>query len=149
MKLSVILILIFVFINCFCARSQVMPHVGVLIESTVAGTFDGVYAGIHIGRRLSIGTFYERRLNRFESKFSENYYLAGLYGSWMFLINEKVSLSVILRGGFYNKQFLLVVPSFGTTIKVAKRINVIVASTYRAESPSVGLGLTVNLTKAE
>ncbi len=123
------------------AKSPFNPYVGIITESTVSGGLAGFYAGAFLGKRFGIGAYYETPTSSFDNDFNGNRSAAGVFGSYVLLKENKLDLSVLLRAGFENEKFVIIVPSVVMGYAVSQRFHISMLGGFRYEKPSIGLTL--------
>ncbi|GCC53274.1 hypothetical protein SanaruYs_35170 [Chryseotalea sanaruensis] len=107
------------------------------VEKTVANTESQFMMGYQSKKQRSIGTFYQNNVNRFISENNpKQSYWYGVFTALPIAKSEKISVYAMLRAGLMDEQFVVIVPSLETKIKVSKWLAVGVASSYRQGYPA-------------
>lgn len=116
------------------------------IEKTVADTESQFMMGYQSKKQWAIGTFYQNSLNNFTNENNrEQSYWYGAFTTLSIAKSEKVSFYAMVRGGLMNEQFVVLVPSLETKIKISKWLAVGVASSYRQGYPAFSIKTQISL----
>jgi hypothetical protein len=116
------------------------------VEKTVADTESQFMMGYQSKKQWAIGTFYQNSLNKFiNENTNKQSYWYGAFTTLSIAKSEKISFYAMLRAGLMSEQFVVVVPSLETKIKVSKWLAVGVASSYRQGYPAFSIKTQISL----
>ncbi len=146
LKIKHLFILLFLFSLCK-SEAQTTPWFGTSVEWTVAGSLAGAYAGLDISDKFGAGSFYETRTKRFDSRFNENLSFLGAFVSYTLIQENKLQAGLMLRGGYENDRFIILVPSLKLDYRLSDRLRLFTLSGFRSEKPSMSLGLSFHFKK--
>lgn len=132
-------LLIFLLLSAFATQAQTLV-LSTGVEKTVADTESQFMMGYQSKKQWAIGTFYQNSLNKFisESNRDQSYWY-GAFTTLSIAKSEKISFHAMLRAGLLDEQFVVIVPSLETKIKVSKWFSVGVASSYRQGYPAFSI----------
>jgi hypothetical protein len=129
--------------NVFAQRHG--AYAGVGTEITVSGEFLSFQAGVELNRHR-IGLVYEIPFSNEEDPFdSEDYNFKALLYEFTFYREKNIQLGALLRGGFSNDDFVVIVPALSTGFIFNDYLKINVITGIRGEKPAFGINLFFNL----
>ena len=131
------------------SKAQVTPEIAYATELTGVGTYWSLYGGLGLGKRHTFGVLFEDRFNKYDSKFNESAFMTGLYYRFLIFQDTKMNASIMLRGGYVNDKFLILVPSLMAGYNFNERFSFNFWGTYRSELAAVALGLQYRFAKRD
>jgi hypothetical protein len=128
--------------NTFAQRHGVYAGAG--FDFTIAGNLYSLQTGVELNRHR-LGFLYESRMDYQSSPYSKAYNFKALLYEFNFYREKHLHVGLLLRGGFTNDQFVVVVPalSLGYIFNDYWKINMV--SGIRAEKPAIAFNLFFNL----
>jgi hypothetical protein len=116
------------------------------LEKTVASTESQFMFGYQTKKQWVMGTFYQHNFSQFTNEgLTDNYFWYGAFVGWPLAKSEKLSFYALLRSGLMERQFVVIVPSLETNIKVSKRLAVGVTSSFRKGYPAFSIKTQIHL----
>lgn len=142
MKLTLILLILIPAIN---GQAQSFT-VSAGLEKTVANTESQLMLGYQTKKQWVMGTFYQHNFSQFTNEGSTGHYSwYGVFVGLPLAKSEKLSFHALLRTGLMERQFVVIVPSLETNIKVSNRLAVCVASSLRKGHPAFSIKTQIHL----
>lgn len=119
-------------------------------EKSVGGIHHISALNVESKGKWGVGVFYQAKVDWNYSEEDSNLFRDPYYGITLqapLAKCEKMSFFVTLRGGLVNKDFVLVVPSLETRIKLFSRFDAVFGMGYRYNYPTASIKVLVNLFK--
>ncbi len=141
--MKILIVILFSFSATIQAQTLVLSTG---IEKTVADTESQLMMGYQSKKQWAIGTFYQNSLNKFinENNRDQSFWY-GAFTTLSIAKSDKISFYAMARIGLIDEQFIVVVPSLETKIKISKCFSVGVASSYRQGYPAFSIKTQISL----
>jgi hypothetical protein len=117
-------------------------------EKSVGGIHHMTALSVESKGKWGVGIFYQAKIDWNVSEGHEKMFRDPFYGILLqapLAKCDKMSFLITLRGGLVNKDFVLVVPSLETRIKLFSRFSAVFGMGYRYSYPTGSVKLLVNL----
>lgn len=141
--------IIFIFALIFFIQSNVFAqrhgaYVGTGLDLTIAGNLYGFQAGVELNRHR-IGFLHEQRFKYQANKYSTPYQFNALVYEFDFFRDKHINIGLLLRAGFVNDQFLVIVPAISVDYIFNDYWKINMVSGIRVEKPAIAFNLFFNL----
>ena len=144
MKSILILMLTLFFINV--SGQDLSVSTG--LEQTVAGTELQISGGYVTKKNWSLGAFHQSKITNASSETDNSKQGASWYGLYInapIANTKKINVFLQMRTGFYENQFIVVVPSLETNINLNKMISLGFGTSLRYSYPAFSFKSNIQL----
>jgi hypothetical protein len=143
--MKTILTLIFCLTSLFASAQSIIASGG--IEKAVNGNQFGGALTVETRKFWALGAFYQAGIG---SQRGENILKNPFYGIVLqapIAHVQRLSFLVLLRTGFINKNYFVVVPSFETRIRITQKMGISMGAGFRSGYPSLSAKVFVRIFK--
>lgn len=140
MKAPAIISVLF-FISSYCYSQHLVTSLQ--LEYTVTGPHYGASLTYETGKLWGLGGFLQEAAPSDDAATQDRFYGAVLQAP--LVKSQKLSFLALLRGGFVNDKFLVIIPGLETRIDLGKRVALSAGMSFRKSYPALSSKLSLKL----